>query len=86
MIREEWDTLSPDEQWAEFQKRAVSVPDGSYHVIRWQGRVWKPPVDDQGNPPPLGMIGDMCPVWYDGQWWTCHDIYQQRKRQNGEQP
>lgn len=83
MTREEWNMLTPDEQWD-----AYTNADELLHTyVKWQGQVVRFPdaVDDKGNPPPFGLVGDLIrPVWYDGQWWVDWCSLHKRKQQNGD--
>lgn len=81
MIREEWDKLTADEQWANYQ--AVRQPQVSWPIFG-NFKVVSVNRDDQGNLPPPGIQGDMIPTWYDGGWWVNHAAYIQRRREKGE--
>lgn len=92
MTREEWDKLTADEQWEAFGRRIepLKTIQGNWPIanfeFRWNESAttqWKPPVDDQGNPPPIGLYGDMFPHFEDGQWWVCHDSLVQHRREKG---
>ena len=41
-------------------------------------------VDDQGNPPPAGIMGDMIPVWKFGRWWVCWADLNEREQMEQE--
>lgn len=96
MTREEWDKLTPDEQWAAFNKRVeplTTIASGwiasnwPSHTSVFNGSIteFKPLVDDKGNPPPANLCGDMFPHWEDGQWWTCwSSLMEHRKKKEAE--
>ncbi len=42
--------------------------------------------DDNGNPPPALLQGDMIPKWYAGQWWVDWSAYARRCAENGDLP
>jgi hypothetical protein len=82
MTREEWDKLTPDERWAAFQKAGASFGSPLRSMeIRWE------PAGDMTFPPgwpPLGMIGDIAPTFYDGKWWVDSLALLKRKIANGD--
>lgn len=84
MTRDEWDKLTSDEQWAKYQKVVYPQVESLAWPIHEHFTIRSVNLDDKGNPPPPGMVGDMFPVWYDGQWWTCSELYLRRRKENGE--
>lgn len=43
----------------------------------------KPPfVDDEGNPPPPFLMGDMIATWYKGRWFACHEEYVKAQKEH----
>lgn len=42
--------------------------------------------DDDGNPAPLVLQGDMIPMWYKGQWWVDWSAYVNACLKNGDLP
>lgn len=80
-----------------FEHSSLTCPICNGDFAKWWGRVdtstlvvdadflLKPPfVDDQGNPPPNFMYGDMTPVWKHGKWWTDSWALSQFEKANGE--
>lgn len=73
MTHEEWDKLTPNEQWNAYQR--LQGP-----VFHWM----TPP--ELGNPMPIFPQGDMIPILYDGEWWYDWSAYCACKRAHGEEP
>jgi hypothetical protein len=84
MTREEWDKLTPDEQYSLYQRMAHVDVTVTHPIpaIKWE------PMGDTTFPngfPPVGMIGDMVPIFYDGQWWGDWTTYHKRRVANGDE-
>lgn len=54
---------------------------------RWfiyQSPLGSPFVDDNGNPPPHYLYGDIIPEWHYGRWWICNEDLVKAKKAHGD--
>ncbi len=84
MTREEWNALTPDEQWEKFVECGTAAFDA---IVGWGKTITSfYAVDVNENPSLPGMIGDLTvPVFEDGSWWVSdYNLRKHREAKNGQ--
>jgi len=56
--------------------RGSSVPPSSTFPRAWR--------DDDGNPPPPYLQGDIIPEWHYGRWWICNEDLVKAQKAHGD--